>query len=331
MSEHGQQLRIVEELWRQLSAIDSGRGRRVRRAAARRRAVRVVALVILVLLAAVALALAARALLFGAPAPQKLGIRGVGHFVPGSVRVLSLRVPDPGGGPPWGVRVATSTRRDACVQAGRIVSGRLVALGVAGSFADDGRAHVLPLNSENCGGLDDAGNARVGGSTGVTTTSATVGLPDCQTPEQSAIDRVNVRLTELELSHPAHRTANGLRKLRTFLRAARRRLAHPRHPCAPADLRSVLVGIVGPAAESVTLTGPGLRSPEVERTVPGDGGAYLFVLRGHMDLSRLRLTVRYRGGVTCPTAAAFAPARLTPRRTGACLVPPGYVYRRPRP
>lgn len=42
----------------------------------------------------------------------------------GDARILPLRVADPAGGPPWGLRVFASTRGMSCVQAGRVYRGR---------------------------------------------------------------------------------------------------------------------------------------------------------------------------------------------------------------
>ena len=60
-----------------------------------------------------------------------------------SVRLLALRVPDPRGGPPWGMRLVRTTRGLLCAQVGRVVDGELGQLGLDGAFADDGRFHAL--------------------------------------------------------------------------------------------------------------------------------------------------------------------------------------------
>ena len=68
---------------------------------------------------------------------------GWGAPVPGSFTLLSLRVADPTGGPPWGLGVFRTTEGLACPVAGRIVHGRLGALGIDYTFADDDRFHPL--------------------------------------------------------------------------------------------------------------------------------------------------------------------------------------------
>ncbi len=72
---------------------------------------------------------------------------GIGAVAGGSVRVLSVQAPDPDGGPPWGLRVATTTRGLGCLQVGRRVDGRIGVLGRDGAFHDDGRFHPIPAGS----------------------------------------------------------------------------------------------------------------------------------------------------------------------------------------
>jgi hypothetical protein len=55
------------------------------------------------------------------PAPRPDAGAGVAA---GAVRILPLRVADPGGGPPWALRVFGSTRGGSCVQVGQVVDGR---------------------------------------------------------------------------------------------------------------------------------------------------------------------------------------------------------------
>jgi hypothetical protein len=331
MSDHGHQLQIVDDLWLKLSAIDAGRDRAVRRSAARRRMLRTALVALAILLGAVAVALAARALLFGSPAPVTVpdNTSDIGRFIPGTVRLMSLRVPDPGGGPLWGMRVSATTHGYACVEAGRVVDGRLAALGVDGSFGDDGRAHALAVTSEGCGGLDADGHLRVGAAPSITTASATVGAPDCGTIEQRNTERGDIAALTGDLAHPPSPhfySAAQRRAMRRALRRVRRELAHPRAMCRTADLRTVLLGVVGPAARAVTLSGPS-QTPIHERLAPRDGGAYLFVLAGHPTLPTLRLTVRYRGGLTCPTPQPYArPVRNASLPVACRGIPPGYVY-----
>jgi RNA polymerase sigma factor (sigma-70 family) len=71
---------------------------------------------------------------------------GEGLPTPGSALLLSLRVPDPEGGLPWGMRIVHTTRGELCLQIGRVQHGQLGELGIDGVFHDDGRFHPLPTD-----------------------------------------------------------------------------------------------------------------------------------------------------------------------------------------
>jgi hypothetical protein len=68
---------------------------------------------------------------------------------PGSVVLSQLRVPDPAGGIPWGIRVYMPRRGPSagadCVQIGHVLEGRLGVVGADGAFADDRLFHGLPV------------------------------------------------------------------------------------------------------------------------------------------------------------------------------------------
>ena len=126
---------------------------------------RLVALLIVLLLAAAAVALGAGGLLSGAPVappykaqPKKQDGAPLGS----SATLLALSVPDPAGGPPWGLRMLSTTRGVGCLQYGRLYDGELGVLGQDGAFADDHRFHALSpedavAGSEGCGPLDADG------------------------------------------------------------------------------------------------------------------------------------------------------------------------------
>jgi hypothetical protein len=69
---------------------------------------------------------------------------GLGVPAPGGSRLLSLRVVDPAGGLPWGMRLVTTTRGLVCVQIARVQNGQLGELGIDGAFHNDGRFHPIP-------------------------------------------------------------------------------------------------------------------------------------------------------------------------------------------
>ncbi len=60
-----------------------------------------------------------------------------GVAVPGSLRLLALRVADPDGGPSWVLRALRTTRGLECVELARLVGGKIGVIGEDGAFADD--------------------------------------------------------------------------------------------------------------------------------------------------------------------------------------------------
>lgn len=88
-----------------------------------------------------------------------------------------VRAPDPDGGPPWGIRVTSTSRGAACVQVGRVVDDQLVVLGRDGAFDDDGRAHVVPVGRDICVPTAADGTPLLRSRTAITTSS---GLERCR-------------------------------------------------------------------------------------------------------------------------------------------------------
>ncbi|MEA2493886.1 MAG: hypothetical protein QOJ29_1797 [Thermoleophilaceae bacterium] len=174
---------IVEDYWAQLLAVDERVLREAVRRAARRRLVRTLALALLGLAVAAGLAIAAKTWIFGSAAPPRFASLeriDVGRLTPGSARVLGLRVADPSGGPAWGLRLLRTSKRRICFQAGRVVGGRLVALGIAGAFNDDARAHPLPIETEGCGSLVQRRPTRFGAVSQVVTSDGSIGAIGCR-------------------------------------------------------------------------------------------------------------------------------------------------------
>jgi hypothetical protein len=116
----------------------------------RRRRWRLALIAVCVLLASTTIALAASGvILSGSPVKPEGPLNpGVGEGIPkpGSARLLELRVADPDGGPPWGMRVVATTRGLICLQVGRVENGELGELGIEGAFHNDGRFHPLPAD-----------------------------------------------------------------------------------------------------------------------------------------------------------------------------------------
>lgn len=245
---------------------------------------RAVPVVLLVALGGAAAALASGLISFGAPAkptPVLSNPRaGLGALKPGTVTLLPIDAPDPQGGPPWGMRVLSTTRGAGCVQVARLVDGKLVALGQDGAFGDDGRAHELPLstatNSFSCTPLDG---------------------------KQQAFNSVTM----------VGQTASAAWWFRSTgcVPTGTPRAANPAHPACPQkDERNLYYGLLGPDAKSVTYTLSG--QTRTQATV-GPQGAYLIVtaaghqrlpgsgggIAGDVPVFSPITSMRYRNGTTC--------------------------------
>lgn len=108
-----------------------------------------IVLVLMLVFAAIGLA-ASGVILTGTPVQPVIhpqASAGEGLPVEGGSRLLALRVADPAGGPPWGMRIVHTTRGLVCVQIGRVYHGRLGDLGIDGAFGDDGRFHALTADA----------------------------------------------------------------------------------------------------------------------------------------------------------------------------------------
>jgi hypothetical protein len=195
-------------------------------------------------LAAAGLA-AGHKIIFGGAKPRGMFSQphaGLGAVVPGSVRLLPVRVPDPVGGPPWGMRVFATTRGLGCAEIGRVVGGELGALGRDRAFHDDGRFHRLPVGSlrlgpPKCTSLDANGRVFMNGGIGAVAAS---GIASCMPPEFTS----GVPAREL---------------------------------CAPDEERSIDFGVLGPEAASVTYR---LGGRLITRPTVGPDGGYLIVAPG---------------------------------------------------
>ena len=69
--------------------------------------------------------------------------------MPGAASLTNLRVPDPAGGPPWGIRLSRSERGKICYTPGRILDGKL-------GMVKGGVFRALPLRGpDKCVELSD--------------------------------------------------------------------------------------------------------------------------------------------------------------------------------
>ena len=217
------------------------------------------------LVATTTVALAAGGVIsIGSPAkdPVALGVAkpdaDTGVVVKGTDRLLSPRADDPDGGPPWGLRLYSTTRGLGCMMPGRVVSGKIGVYGRYGAFNNDGRLHpfapeVVGNSFSNCAPLDASGRLFLSVNDGMLVASASRTEP-C-TPRIGSKD------------------APGL--------------------CAAGTERTVLYGTLGPQAKSVTYT-----SPTGPQTVPTSGpeGAYLIVLPSGNDFSNGTVPALPAGG-----------------------------------
>ncbi len=184
---------------------------------------------------------------------------GAGGLVAGTVRILPIAAPDPAGGPDWGMRVLSTSRGEGCLQLGRIVDGKLGALGQDDAFANDGRFHELPVSAaldfNGCALLDRNRRLFTNVTADERAASAWIGtgglLGGCVPPSAGPYEK-GLRLTRQE----------------------RERGAKPAPICSQADLRNIYYGLLGPEAQSITYVLDGQR-----HTLPtvGADGAYMFV------------------------------------------------------
>jgi hypothetical protein len=288
---------------------------------------------LLVVSSATGVALAARALVeVGSPAPREYPNLGE-RILPTGTRLLSLRIADPAGGPPWGVRLifttadhrADGTRGDAahwgCVQIGRVLDGELGVLGQDGAFHDDGRFHALPIQPESCGSLNRSAElVGLTGASNIETASAYQGLHGCVTEttrrqQALALPSIERQLAVAQAEGDAQGIRSALEGLASYRRIAPNVNAEP--TCPTASLRHIYFGIAGPDARSVTVSGPGVK--ETIAVSPGNDGAYLIVQRrSHLQsvLSALRSenfaldalalheTIHYIDGRSCQQESA---------------------------
>jgi hypothetical protein len=212
----------------------------------------------------------------GGPKGPPLPTAGYGAAIPSTAKLLPLRVADPAGGLPWGLRTVRTTRDDVCLQVGRVADGTIGALGEDGSFGDDQRFHPFSDNYEDpegCVTLDARGHGFAAANIW--------GLP------RSAM------------------AAGGC--LAGF---SRRRLV----PCPTQDTRDVYFGMLGPDAASVTYVSDSEQTVTIATV--GSDGAYLIVTRarpgeqqgsssgGYAGLTGVIRAVTYQHGHTCRVTAA---------------------------
>jgi hypothetical protein len=194
-----------------------------------------------------AVALAATGVLSGSPVKPEVPLNaaaGNGLPLAGASAHLALLAVDPRDGLPWGMRIEHTTRRQLCLQVGRVDGAQLGELGLDSAFGDDGRFHALPATvlPPGYGGSADQVEC----------------VPDGQTMifEDLNADRSGVRLLPGESSGPPPKNPG--------------EALHPTGVPPVGDLRALAYGVLGPHAVSVTYKAPtGMRTIPLNRP---DGG-----------------------------------------------------------
>lgn len=257
-----------ERLWQRLLAEPISTPARGRRRASSLLHGRPLLVIVPLLLIVTAAALAAGGVIrLGSPAKLPftrfaVADEGTGTLVPGTVQLLPIAASDPAGGLPWGMRAVRTSRGEGCLQIGRLLDGKLGALGQDDAFHDDGRFHELPASAapdevNGCALLDADGRLFTNITADDRPASAWIGsggrLGGCVPATSSPAER-GADITPAERRH-------GLR---------------PPPICPQRDLRNIYYGLLGPQAQSVTYVLNGQR--HTLDTV-GPQGAYMFVTR----------------------------------------------------
>jgi hypothetical protein len=137
----------LDRLEQQLIDATRAAAPRRERRAARWRAIPASAAAVLVALlvaSAVALAVSGTFSTGSSVRPPVRPVAGAGAGVAErGTRLLAMRVADPAGGLPWGMRIVHTTRGLLCLQLGRVDGSQLGVLGQNGAFGDDGRFHPV--------------------------------------------------------------------------------------------------------------------------------------------------------------------------------------------
>lgn len=192
------------------------------------------------------------------PPPAKRGY-GFGLEKPGSSRLLPIRVADPDGGPPWGLRIVRTGRGDTCLQFGRVEDGQIGSLGIDGAWDNDHLFHALSVKddlADQCGSTDAVGHGYVNrGFLGTQASANSVDRgqgtgPGCQAPQYLGLAGLHKR--------PSMSTAGSTPG-----------------SCSASTGRVIFLGLLGPDAVSVTYRKPG--GGLATQKTSGGVGAYLLV------------------------------------------------------
>jgi hypothetical protein len=200
---------------------------------------------------------------------------GLGKVLPRGGQLLPIRVADPDGGPPWGIRLVKTNRGETCIQVGRVVDGQIGQLGIDGAWHDDHKFHEIKPNdqlADICGATDAAGNGFVDQAVYGAPASVDIPLDNSSIAPNACVDPY------LSLSPSAFFGRRG--KLPTRLKRVLRYFEEQRRKdgdCPRHAMRMIFVGLLGPDARTVTYRTPGGQT-RTQQTEPGTG-AYLVIFR----------------------------------------------------
>jgi hypothetical protein len=233
---------------------------------------------------------------FVLPASPNLGL---GRPLPASLKLLPVREADPDGGPPWGMRVIRTSRGLGCVQAGRVVDGKVGGLGIGYAFGGDGLFH--PFAAADAVALDSCALVDANGHYYFV-------------PDGFAVVTADGLPLAGENLFPGQRVHCDLPGQENW--GVR---------CPQRDLREVAMGLLGPDATSIHVSEPG-RSFAVAPY--GPDGAYLIVLpapahanvgpyglQGRKAPGTPTLTVTFRNGSSCSVPAPGPRQQCAPEGT----------------
>ena len=200
---------------------------------------------------------------------------GLGTVLPNGDRLLPIRVADPDGGPPWGIRLVRTSRDDTCIQVGRVEDGQIGALGIDGAWGDDHEFHEIKPNdgmADICGATDGAGHGFANQAAHGAPASVDVPLYNSGggSPDRCRSPYIPPRPA---LLGSGRKLSAALKKMLTQVQ--KQRADSP--VCPASSMRMIFAGLLGPDAKSITYRTPSGQT-ETEQT-SGGVGAYLIVFR----------------------------------------------------
>jgi hypothetical protein len=201
-----------------------------------------------------------------------------------STAKIVAQAPDPGGGLPWGLRMARTTRGQVCLDVGRMQNGTIGALGTYGAWANDHRFHAIPVG---------------GGQGGLSTFCWVTDVRGDAFLNVTSDDTIANAAGQGAYDGSAHGKAAGTLLCPGSSRAGEEHFNRAK-PCPPGALRDFAYGVLGPDAVSITYNGSD-GQPVTERT-SGPQGAYLIVA-----LHAQCTSPAHPHGLSCPSLGSYGP------------------------